>query len=171
MLKQLIRKVKRNVMRRIYLMLHCLQRNLLKWQLIYNGFLISILISFNLCLDYILDQTFYLILGFSCRAYCWYNSLISRWTFLIHSIWNTESSSAADCIINRRMFIICLCNSPHLPLKHYCFKEPIYHKIYDRLFLFFFFCVKKIFFLAKKRRKETIKPEYYKTASGKLRLL
>ena len=131
--------------------------NLLKWRWIYNGFLISILISFNLCLDYILDQTFYLVLGFSCRAYCWYNSLISRWTFLIHSIWNTESSSAADCIINRRMFIICLCISPHLPLKHYCFKEPIYHKIYGRLFL--------------KRDNKPYKSEDYKTASGKLRLL
>jgi hypothetical protein len=42
--------------------------------------------------------------------------------------------------------------------------------LWPSLFILFF-ASKKYFFLAKKRRKETIKPEYYKTASGKLRLL
>ena len=77
-----------------------------------------------------LQPIIYLVVGFLYRAYCWCNSLISRWTFLIHSLKNTGSSSAANCLINRSMFIRCPCNYPHLPLKHYCFKEPINHRIY-----------------------------------------
>ena len=82
-LKQPTQKVKQSVKRKIYLMWRRQQKILLKWPNLDNKL-------FNICFHRLTPvvrlclQPISLVVGFSCRAYCWYNSLVSRWTFLIH---------------------------------------------------------------------------------------